>query len=114
MKLIFLSCNHISLFLLPPLLSSVPPSLLSHPSLFLPPSLQVCQVTLQLFDILLQCSLPSVLQDLVFGHLAGTTCATPTTGNSIASRLDDITAERQSLEDTVSRCVEAPGKLNLN
>ena len=95
--------------------TSIPPfSLLSSPLLPSPPnplcpgrpSLQVCQVTLQLLDILLQCSLPSVLRELVFGHPAGSTCATPTTGNSITSKLDDMAAERQDLEDTISKCVE--------
>ena len=57
--------------------------------------LQVCQVTLQLFDVLLQAPLPSVVREMVLRHWWGG--GTPL----LITPPHQLAAERQKLEETI-------------
>ena len=75
------------------------PPFLSH-SLPLPPLLlspQVCQVTLQLFDVLLLSPLPSVIHELVLKHWRGEAEV------ELIIPTERLASERQSLEETITR-----------
>ena len=69
------------------------------PLLSTPPIFQVCQVTLQLFDILLQAPLPSVVQEIVLKYWWG--------GGAplLVTPPHRLTSERQWLEETITKLV---------
>lgn len=64
-----------------------------------PVFLQVCQVTLQLFDILLQAPLPSVVQEIVLKYWWGG--GVPL----LVTPPHRLTSERQWLEETITKLV---------
>ena len=63
------------------------------------PLLQVCQVTLQLFDVLLQAPLPSIVQEMVLRHWWGG--GTPL----LITPPHQLASERQKLEETITASV---------
>ena len=72
--------------------------------------MQVCQATLQLFDVLVQCPLPAVLQELVFGQqqhaVSSTSPGTPASQVEDSGNVAGMAGERKKLQDSVSRFVK--------